>query len=155
LRHFKPLPSLPSHPPPMLNVFNSQATLIVPQGMARPESGYELCSGCLELAGVHHAIEAGLSPGSASPSISPSSADDAQRALEWRRLAPKKGQTRHAYQEKVWGHLGWEDVGTCIPFQYSCCSLIHCLQSKTNTRHISVPRVRQSQRTIATSARRV
>ncbi|KAJ7195728.1 hypothetical protein C8J57DRAFT_535228 [Mycena rebaudengoi] len=110
LRHFKPLPSLPSHPPPMLNVFNSQATLIVPQGMARPESGYELCSGCLELAGVHHAIEAGLSPGSASPSISPSSADDAQRALEWRRLAPKKGQTRHAYQEKVWGHLGWEDV---------------------------------------------
>jgi hypothetical protein len=75
------------------------------------DPGYELCSGCLEHAGVTHAIEAGLSPGSASPSVSPSSPADAQRALEWRRLAPKKGQTRHAYHEKVWGPLGWEDVG--------------------------------------------
>jgi hypothetical protein len=92
------------------SAFSSQATL-VPPGYVPDDPGYELCSGCLEHAGVTHAIEAGLSPGSASPSVSPSSPADAQRALEWRRLAPKKGQTRHAYHEKVWGPLGWEDVG--------------------------------------------
>ncbi|KAJ7735656.1 hypothetical protein DFH07DRAFT_843521 [Mycena maculata] len=111
-RHFKPLPRIPAHTSPPLSVFSSQATLVVPSGhTARvDDTGYELCSGCLEHAGVTHAIEAGLRPGSASPSMSPSSPEDAQRALEWRRLAPKKGQTRHAYREKVWGHLGWEDV---------------------------------------------
>ncbi|KAJ7087724.1 hypothetical protein C8R43DRAFT_908811 [Mycena crocata] len=111
MRHFKPLPRLPAHPPGhTLNMFSSQSTLVVPLGHAREDPGYELCSGCIEHAGVTHAIEAGLPPGSSSPSVSPSSPEDAQRALEWRRLAPKKGQTRHAYHEKVWGHIGWEDV---------------------------------------------
>ncbi|KAJ7464640.1 hypothetical protein FB451DRAFT_1264153 [Mycena latifolia] len=110
MRHFKPLPRLPLHPGPALSAFGSQTTLVVPPGHARDEPGYELCSGCIEHAGVTHAIEAGLPPGSSSPSVSPSSPEDARRALEWRRLAPKKGQTRHAYNEKVWGHLGWEDV---------------------------------------------
>ncbi|KAJ7017714.1 hypothetical protein C8F04DRAFT_970323 [Mycena alexandri] len=111
MRHFKPLPRLPAHGPSP-SVFSSQVTLVVPpdSGSMREETGYELCSGCIEHAGVTHAIEAGLSPGSASPSASPLTPEDAQRALEWRRLAPKKGQTRHAYHEKVWGHLGWEDV---------------------------------------------
>ncbi|KAJ7931772.1 hypothetical protein B0H13DRAFT_2247444 [Mycena leptocephala] len=109
IRHFKPLPRLPGLHGSTRSAFSSQATL-VPPGYVPDDPGYELCSGCLEHAGVTHAIEAGLSPGSASPSVSPSSPADAQRALEWRRLAPKKGQTRHAYHEKVWGPLGWEDV---------------------------------------------
>ncbi|KAJ6581877.1 hypothetical protein B0H19DRAFT_1116820 [Mycena capillaripes] len=110
MRHSKPLPRLPGLHGSSASAYSSQATLVVPPGHARDEPGYELCSGCIEHAGVTHAIEAGLSPGSASPSVSPSSPADAQRALEWRRLAPKKGQTRHAYHEKVWGPLGWEDV---------------------------------------------
>ncbi|KAJ6563759.1 hypothetical protein B0H10DRAFT_2114933 [Mycena sp. CBHHK59/15] len=140
LRHSKPLPRIPPHPshpshpsqsphspppsrpPPSLSLYSSsQATLVVP-GIA--DHGYELCSGCLEHAGVTHAIEAGLSPGSASPNASPSSPEDAQRALEWRRLAPKKGQTRHAYQEKVWGHLGWEDVDDEQTHQCSTCNAV-------------------------------
>ncbi|KAJ7656338.1 hypothetical protein DFH06DRAFT_470398 [Mycena polygramma] len=111
MRHFKPLPRLPGLSASAASAYSSQATLVVPSGQVRDvDPGYELCSGCIEHAGVTHAIEAGLSPGSASPSVSPSSPADAQRALEWRRLAPKKGQTRHAYHEKVWGPLGWEDV---------------------------------------------
>ncbi|KAF8216818.1 hypothetical protein K438DRAFT_1703930 [Mycena galopus ATCC 62051] len=111
MRHFKPLPRLPGLQASAAFSSSSQATLVVPSfANVRDDPGYELCSGCIEHAGVTHAIEAGLSPGSASPSMSPSSPADAQRALEWRRLAPKKGQTRHAYHEKVWSHLGWEDV---------------------------------------------
>lgn len=73
--------------------------------------GYELCAMCIELVGVTHAIEAGLEHTS-SPVTSPSSPEDAQRALQWRRSAPRqKGRIRHAYQEKMWGHTGWEDVG--------------------------------------------
>ncbi|KAJ7210554.1 hypothetical protein GGX14DRAFT_451130 [Mycena pura] len=123
VRHFKPLPRLPGQSGPPLSVSSSQATL-VPPGQCLEERGYELCSGCLEHAGVTHAIEVGLPPGLSSPNISPSSSsspEDAQRALEWRRLAPKKGQTRHAYHEKVWGHLGWEDVEQDDP-QVSECS---------------------------------
>lgn len=97
LRH-KPLPSVPS-----------SLNLTVPGSPSR--GGYELCSGCVESAGVHHAIEAGIAPGS-SPGISaPASPEDAQAASQWRRAAPRKGQLRHAYKEKVWGHDGWEDVG--------------------------------------------
>ncbi|KAK7025051.1 hypothetical protein R3P38DRAFT_2708071 [Favolaschia claudopus] len=111
VRHFKPLPRLPGLASPALSTYSSQATLVVPSNPnVREETGYELCSGCLEHAGVTHAIEAGLSSGSASPSVSPLSSTDPQRALEWRRSAPKKGQQRHAYHEKVWGHFGWEDV---------------------------------------------
>lgn len=76
--------------------------------------GYELCAMCIELVGVTHAIEAGLEHAS-SPVTSPSSPEDAQRALQWRRSAPRqKGRIRHAYQEKMWGHSGWEDVGEQI-----------------------------------------
>lgn len=106
----RPLPFLSSP-------YSSQSTLSVPgpQSHSR-ETGYELCSGCIESAGVTHAIEAGLAPGT-SPTVgnmSPHSPEDAQRALQWRRSAPKKGQLRHAYREKVWGHGGWEDVGACL-----------------------------------------
>lgn len=102
--YHKPLPSLPCRTAP--DIQSPQASV---------ESGYELCSGCIESAGVNHALEVSLAP-STSPgrgNSSPSSPEDAQRALsQWRRSAPKqKGQLRHAYLEKVWAHRGWEDVG--------------------------------------------
>lgn len=107
----KPLPSLPflSSSPSPLTVHSHHSSH--PSG----ENGYELCSGCIESAGVNHALEVNLAPGR-SPgrgNSSPSSPEDAQRALsQWRRSAPKqKGQLRHAYLEKVWAHRGWEDVG--------------------------------------------
>ena len=112
----KPLPSLPNlsssphnltSPDPYLQVLHSP--------MPSVEAGYELCSGCIESAGINHALEVNLAPGT-SPSLgnsSPSSPEDEQRALsQWRRSAPKqKGRLRHAYFEKVWGHRGWENVG--------------------------------------------
>jgi len=98
----KPLPSIPS-----------SSSLAVPG--APSIRGYELCNGCIESVGVHHAIEVGLSSG-LSPGFSVlASPEDTQVASQWRRAAPKKGQLRHAYREKVWGHNGWEDVGQCIP----------------------------------------
>jgi hypothetical protein len=97
----KPLPSVPS-----------SSSLVVP--VAPSIRGYELCNGCIESAGVLHAIEAGLASGS-SPVLSvQGSPEDTQVASQWRRAAPKKGQLRHVYREKVWGHNGWEDVGNCM-----------------------------------------
>ena len=78
--------------------------LCLPDGRSDP--GYELCPSCLEAAGVHHALEKSLDPGS---SPSPSSPEHALSA--WRRTAPKqKGKLRHAYVEKSWGWGGWQDV---------------------------------------------
>ena len=73
--------------------------------------GYELCSSCLQSAGVNHAIEAGLYVGSPLGMSSPGSPGNSQAASQWRRAAPKKGHLRHAYHEKVWGQMDWEDVG--------------------------------------------
>ncbi|CAK5267462.1 unnamed protein product [Mycena citricolor] len=94
LRSHKPLPKLPDSPPhtDVPSASSSQVTLVA------PEHGYELCSGCIEHAGVTHAIEAVSGSAMSGP---PS---------EWRRLALKKGQLRHAFHEKAWGHFGWEDV---------------------------------------------
>ena len=117
-QRYKPLPSIPSVPslPSLHSLFGGSRTqLNAPSSpISHNSSGYELCSACLESVGINHAIEAGLSAPGSSPilnsSISPVY-DDPQRASQWRRAAPKKGQLRHAYREKVWGHLGWEDVG--------------------------------------------
>uniref|UniRef100_A0A0W0F4A7 ZZ-type domain-containing protein n=1 Tax=Moniliophthora roreri TaxID=221103 RepID=A0A0W0F4A7_MONRR len=94
-KHYhKPLPSIPGSSPKDRS----------------KRTGYELCSNCIEFAGVEHAIQAGLAPAS-SPTVSPTSPEDAQMALQWRRMAPtQKGQLRHAYQEKTWGHSGWENL---------------------------------------------
>ena len=135
-QRYKPLPSIPSVPslPSLHSLFGGSRTQVnAPSSPLAPtSSGYELCSACLESVGINHAIEAGLSsPGSSpilSSSISPAY-DDPQRASQWRRAAPKKGQLRHAYREKVWGHLGWEDVGMSHlfklknPFDYGCQNL--------------------------------
>ena len=73
-------------------------------------SGYELCPSCIEVVGIRHAIEAGIAgPGSIPGLIG--NHDDPQRALQWRRAPPKKGQLRHAFREKLWGPTGWSDVG--------------------------------------------
>ncbi|KAG6853895.1 hypothetical protein C0991_000360 [Blastosporella zonata] len=98
LPRYKALPSLSSFSP----------NVLVP---GVPSSrGFELCSGCLETAGVHHAIEAGLAS-SSSPVVSPSASGDTQAASRWRRAPPKKGELRHAFLEKCWSHNSWEDVG--------------------------------------------
>lgn len=114
-QRYKPLPSIPSAPslPSLNSMFGGSGThLNVPTSPSQPSHGYELCSACLESVGINHAIEGGLATPGSSPIIGNMSPhDDPQRASQWRRAAPKKGQLRHAYQEKVWGHLGWEDVG--------------------------------------------
>ncbi|KAH6916066.1 hypothetical protein BKA70DRAFT_1368348 [Coprinopsis sp. MPI-PUGE-AT-0042] len=70
-----------------------------------PNPGYELCAGCFEAGGIHHAIEAGLSSSSSS-TFSSAPMD----LSSWRRTAPKKGNLRHAFKEKIWGDFGWEDI---------------------------------------------
>ncbi|EMD39291.1 hypothetical protein CERSUDRAFT_112939 [Gelatoporia subvermispora B] len=77
----------------------------------RKESGFELCSDCVQSpAGVVHALEMSQAPGS-SPDLSFSAADAQRMLSEWRRSAPRqKGQLRHAYIEQSWGHDGWQDV---------------------------------------------
>jgi hypothetical protein len=73
-----------------------------------PDPGYELCPNCLESAGVDHALEMSLAPGS-----SPSPTSPENTLSLWRRMAPQnKGQLRHAYLEKVWVGQGWQDVRT-------------------------------------------
>ncbi|KAF9461245.1 hypothetical protein BDZ94DRAFT_1264328 [Collybia nuda] len=126
LRH-KPLPSVPS-----------SLNLTVP---GRPSTrGHELCSGCIESAGVHHAIEAAIAPGS-SPGISaPASPEDAQAASQWRRAAPRKGQLRHAYKEKVWGPDGWEDVEQ-DETQISKCSTCEAVTPRKRYKCASCPNI--------------
>ncbi|KAH7881774.1 hypothetical protein F5I97DRAFT_1945578 [Phlebopus sp. FC_14] len=102
--HNKPLPSLPG-------ASTSSSTLYDSRGSgALSDSGYmgyELCSGCIEAAGIYHALPA--STERLDNNSSPTSPEDALSL--WRRSAPRqKGQLRHAYFEKVWGHRGWEDV---------------------------------------------
>lgn len=80
---------------------------LLPNGT--PDPGYELCPNCLESAGVDHALESSLAPGS---SPSPTSPENALSL--WRRTAPeRKGQLRHAYFEKSWGLNGWQNVRKC------------------------------------------
>ncbi|OCH91479.1 hypothetical protein OBBRIDRAFT_775021 [Obba rivulosa] len=106
---YKPLPASPDSA--TLLTGPSSLTVRSNGAYSRREIGFELCSDCVQSpAGVVHALEMSLAPGS-SPDLS-SSAADAQRALsEWRRSAPRqKGQLRHAYIEQSWGHNGWQDV---------------------------------------------
>ena len=84
--------------------FRGTTKLYLPDGQRDP--GYELCPSCLESAGVHHALEKSLDPGS-----SPSPASPEHALSAWRRTAPKqKGKLRHAYVERSWGWGGWQDV---------------------------------------------
>ncbi|KAG6890022.1 hypothetical protein C0992_003367 [Termitomyces sp. T32_za158] len=91
---YKYLPSIPS-----------ASTLAVPE--VHSLKGFELCSNCMEFAGVHHAIEAASST---SPVMPTSVNGDAQAVSQWRRAAPKKGELRHAFLQKYWSHDRWEEV---------------------------------------------
>ena len=135
-RPSKPLPAIPVSP-----TANSSSTL-VPQMMlnghmqinglgpyARENSsmlGYELCWECLPTAGVTHALEMSVAPGS-SPVHAKWSTSGEDALSQWRRTAPtQKGQLRHAYIEKSWGHGGWQDVGElcicrCMDASIDCC----------------------------------
>lgn len=101
----KPLPSLPSS---TTTLYKSQASGL----LSEPENmGYELCSGCIESAGIYHALCASTERvGTNGPELT--SREHAMSLSLWTRSAPRhKGQLRHAYFEKVWGHQGWDDVG--------------------------------------------
>ncbi|KAG5647512.1 hypothetical protein DXG03_009449 [Asterophora parasitica] len=125
---YKPLPSVPS-------------TLTLATPGVPSLRGYELCSGCIESAGVHHAIEAGLASGSSSVISSPTSPRDVQAAAsQWRRAAPKKGQLRHAYHEKVWAHNSWEDVEQ-DEAQISQCSTCQAITFRKRYKCASCPNI--------------
>ncbi|KIK61658.1 hypothetical protein GYMLUDRAFT_73171 [Collybiopsis luxurians FD-317 M1] len=89
---------------PELGLDASSSTLGL-STLRQKENGYELCPECIEFAGVDHAFEAAGSSPTMGDLLS-SSPEDAVR-----RAAPtQKGQLRHAFLEKMWGHGGWEDV---------------------------------------------
>ncbi|KAF4569913.1 hypothetical protein EYR40_008893 [Pleurotus pulmonarius] len=91
-RH-KPLPSIP----PVSGSPGSSSG----SSQSAHGPGYELCSNCLETDGVTHAKEGPLIP-----SLPPSPQDMQGHSSTSRHKAP----LRHAFQEKVWGHTGWDDV---------------------------------------------
>lgn len=99
----KPLPYLPSS---TLTLYNSRGCGSLPES---ENMGYELCSGCIEAAGIYHALCASTERvGSVDAELT--SPEDAMSL--WIRSAPRhKGQLRHAYFERVWGYRGWDDVG--------------------------------------------
>ncbi|KAK0189054.1 hypothetical protein F5146DRAFT_1057778 [Armillaria mellea] len=105
LHRYKPLPSVPN--------LGSTSQIYLDSGIYSQSSGkgYELCSGCIESAGLMHAIEAGGVASGGSPTMSNMASSSPEGASEWRRLAPKeKGKLRHAYHEKIWSYEGWKDV---------------------------------------------
>lgn len=116
----KPLPSLPSSLPSSSSSQKQFQMPKTPPSLKKP-NGYELCAVCLETVGINHAVEAGLAMSGTSPVFGPSM-HDPQIASHWRRVAPKKGQMRHAYKEQAWGQNGWEDVGANLvySFLYTC-----------------------------------
>lgn len=109
-----------------------------PASAAAPE-GFELCTDCMETAGIEHASESvATGPDPFQPGHSPAVGNSpyAERASytmpgsyapgggssgssthsagsgSWKRSVPrKKGQLRHAFKEKMWTPNGWIDVG--------------------------------------------
>lgn len=76
--------------------------------------GYELCSGCIESAGIFHALQESTER---KASITSEDGSHGDAISLWLRSAPRqKGQLRHAYFERVWGPQGWEDVGKLLGF---------------------------------------
>ncbi|KIM32725.1 hypothetical protein M408DRAFT_326470 [Serendipita vermifera MAFF 305830] len=160
LQHNKPLPSVPqtpAHPSPHRSPLLSSPQAppahsspgrspISPRhgsGSQHSESssttpeGFELCTDCMETAGIEHASESvatiptpGVtpthsSPGSAGsgsftdanplsnpgPATGSGSSSSSADSGSWRRNVPRrKGQLRHAFKEKMWGAGGWTDL---------------------------------------------
>ncbi|KAG2110370.1 uncharacterized protein F5147DRAFT_690339 [Suillus discolor] len=107
-KHNKPLPSLPGSSSSSPTLYSARSGFRFRHGSESSTMGFELCSGCVESAGVIHALRASTERRNGSGAESTSPEDDLS---SWSRSAPRqKGQLRHAYFEKVWGHHGWEDV---------------------------------------------
>ncbi|KAG1728086.1 hypothetical protein EDB19DRAFT_168367 [Suillus lakei] len=107
-KHNKPLPSLPGSSSSSPTLYSTRSGFRPRNGSESSTMGFELCSGCVESAGVIHALRASTERRNGSGAESTSPEDDLS---SWSRSAPRqKGQLRHAYFEKVWGHHGWEDV---------------------------------------------
>jgi len=139
-KHNKPLPSLPGSSSSSPTLYSARLGFRFRHGSELSTQGFELCSGCVESAGVIHALRASTERRNGSSAESTSPEDDLS---SWSRSAPRqKGQLRHAYFEKVWGHHGWEDVGK-YQMDYAtleATSLLHSSQSKmicmsVNARH--------------------
>ncbi|KAG0699912.1 hypothetical protein DFH29DRAFT_808256 [Suillus ampliporus] len=106
--HNKPLPSLPGSSSSSPTLYSAHSAFRSRHGSDSSALGFELCSGCVESAGVIHALRASTERRNGSGAEATSPEDDLS---SWSRSAPRqKGQFRHAYFEKVWGHHGWEDV---------------------------------------------
>ncbi|KAG2150275.1 uncharacterized protein EDB93DRAFT_342312 [Suillus bovinus] len=107
-KHNKPLPSLPGSSSSSPTLYSARSGFRSCHGSESSTMGFELCSGCVESAGVIHALRANTERRNGSGAESTSPEDDLS---SWSRSAPRqKGQLRHAYFEKVWSHHGWEDV---------------------------------------------
>ncbi|KZT07269.1 uncharacterized protein LAESUDRAFT_743006 [Laetiporus sulphureus 93-53] len=129
-------PPLPARPSALSTSFSSSTMISATNGApASSSAGYELCWQCLPTAGVTHALEMSVAPGM-SPGLSqwPMTPEATQRAMsQWRRSAPtQKGQLRHAYVEKSWGHKGWQDVEQD---EHSTCSCSTCGTAIVNHRY--------------------
>ncbi|TFK26189.1 hypothetical protein FA15DRAFT_637969 [Coprinopsis marcescibilis] len=110
---------------------HSSRTQLVP-------GGYELCANCFQEAGIHHAIEAGLGSPPMSPHGLPGISSLNTYDSTWRRTPPKKGQTRHAFQEKLWGEFGWDDVAQ-DETSVSACSICQAVTSRQRYKCAACP----------------
>ncbi|KAG9128258.1 hypothetical protein FRC07_002217 [Ceratobasidium sp. 392] len=102
-----------SSPSPRAHLSSSPASSPSSSSGSSFEQGYELCVGCIEVAGVVHAAEsaslsvAGSTSGSSATLVGYPNARDGVVSRRKQRTGK-----RHAYIEKVWGAGGWKDVGT-------------------------------------------
>lgn len=107
-KHNKPLPSIPGSSSSSPTLYSARSGFGFRHGSESSTMGFELCSGCVESAGVIHALRASTERQNGSNAEFTTRENDLS---SWSRSAPRqKGQLRHAYFEMVWGHRGWEDV---------------------------------------------
>ncbi|KAG9092807.1 hypothetical protein FS749_015435 [Ceratobasidium sp. UAMH 11750] len=111
-----------SSPSPRAHLGSSPASSPSSSSGSGFEQGYELCVGCIEIAGVVHAAE------SASLSVSGSTIGSSTTLVGYPNgrdgvVSRRKQRTgkRHAYIEKVWGAGGWKDVEQDAAFSCSHC----------------------------------
>ncbi|RXW23967.1 hypothetical protein EST38_g1863 [Candolleomyces aberdarensis] len=102
------LPALSSS----ISIFSSRTRVDEPPPPPEsPRSGFELCVNCFETEGISHSIDSGLgSPSSSATAFGQSSSSLQPQDSSWRTSAPKKGHTRHAFIEKMWSDIGWQNV---------------------------------------------
>jgi hypothetical protein len=144
--HLSPLLSSPRAPPPQSSPGRSPVSPRHGSGSQHSEQspsiseGFELCTACMETAGIEHASDSvatgpvqGMSQNQSSgsgsggsftepnpfctpsPAVGSGVSTASSDSGSWKRIVPrKKGQLRHAFKEKVWASSGWTDVGALI-----------------------------------------